>query len=59
MQGLSTGVRRINFGVDSLTLGIKSGISAIMSLAAENTTTPGEISNGGGIFCVNFNQDYT
>ncbi|XP_050698282.1 WD repeat domain phosphoinositide-interacting protein 2-like isoform X2 [Eriocheir sinensis] len=56
MQSLGATVGVVGGGVGVVTEGVRAGIAGLMSLAATGASLPSE---GGGVFCMTFNQDYT
>ncbi|KAK8390119.1 hypothetical protein O3P69_012983 [Scylla paramamosain] len=56
MQSLGTTVSVVGGGVGVVTEGVKAGIAGLMSLAAQGSALPTE---GGGVFSITFNQDYS
>ncbi|KAK4321095.1 hypothetical protein Pmani_008079 [Petrolisthes manimaculis] len=56
MQSVASSVGVVSAGVGVVTSGVRTGISGLMSLAAQGASDP---STGGGVFCVNFNQDHS
>lgn len=56
MQSLATSVGVVTSGVGVVTSGVRTGIAGLMSLAAQGAADPAA---NGGVFSVNFNQDYS
>ncbi|KAK8750695.1 hypothetical protein OTU49_014952, partial [Cherax quadricarinatus] len=63
MQSLATSVGLVNTGLGVVSsgvrtgiTGVRSGLTGLMSVATQGAADP---SASGGVFCVNFNQDYS
>ncbi|XP_076069047.1 autophagy-related 18a isoform X2 [Oratosquilla oratoria] len=55
MQSLASSVGVVTSGVGVVTSGVRAGIAGLMNLAAQGV----DPSSGGGVFSVNFNQDFS
>lgn len=57
MVSLTSSVGVVTSGVGVVTSGVRAGIAGLMSLAAQGGADP--VAAPGGVFSVNFNQDFS